>query len=220
MKYPIPITASLVLAAAATLAGCAPAPAHEAKPSSSTSSKSALQVYEMERDRTYKRELAANAALGLPHDVDRRLAEAAAADHVPLAFTHDDCGYIRLPDRSLWSLNTVGGVLARDTELPDLLSRYGGWLPATDCTMRGVNASIPVGLDLVAADAANANGAPYRWKELDRGIPCKTFVRVPGSPTHYWLPATPSTAGQPLSAEVDQSACVDTPLPGQTKGGN
>lgn len=223
-KIPIPITAAVAALAAVTLAGCAPGPTPETGAASTSASPSMAAVAALERDRALaeRREIAANAAAGLPHGVDRALAEAAEADRVPFVFTVDQggCSYLRLPDRSLWGLNTVGGTLARDTELQELLHRYGGGLPATDCTMRGVKASIPVGLDTAAADAANASGAPYRWKELGGGIPCKTFVRIPGSPTHYWLPDSPSTSGTALGTEVDRNACVDTPLPGQTKEGN
>lgn len=216
----IPITAAgLALAAAVTLAGCStgPSPEPAAAPTSAAPSMSAVAALERDHALAERREIAANAAVGLPHGVDRALAEAAEADLVPFAFTLDQggCSYLRLPDRSLWALNTVGGALARDTELRELLHQYGGGLPATDCTMRGVNASIPVGLDVASADAANANGAPYRWTDE-----CHTFVRVPGSTAAYWLPDSPSTSGTALGTEVDRNACVDTRLPGQTKEGN
>lgn len=199
IRYVIPAVAVLIV-----MTGCStgPDPQTGAAQTSTTPSLSAVGAYELERDRTYKRELAANAAVGLPHDVDRGLAEAAAKDGVPLGFTHDGCGYIRLPDRSLWSLSTVGGALSRDSELEDLLSRYGGWLPGTDCTMRGVNASIPVGFDGAAADSAAKEGKPYRWTDG-----CRMLVRVPGSTAAYWLPDKLTASGTALGTEVDRNGC-------------
>lgn len=213
MKYP-KFTAAVAALAVVTLAGCAPGPDPQtgAAPSSTTQSKSALKEYE----RSIERELDRNGAVGLPAGVKRAYAEAAAQDGVPFAFAYDNrpgdgtCTWLRLPNRTLWSLNT-GGALSRDTHAENLFREHPGAAVALLCDEQPA----PVGLDIGAADAASTSGAPYRWTDG-----CKTFVRVPGSSTDYWVPDKLTVSGTTLGTEVDQSACVDTPLPGQTKGGN
>lgn len=218
MKYSKITAAGLVLAAAAPLASCATGPTSQtgAGASSITQSRSALKEYE----RSIEREMDRNGAVGLPAGVKRAYAEAAAQDGVPYVFSYggSSCSWLRLPDRTLWSLNTGGGALTRDRDREQFFRQHPGAADAVTCTMRGVNASIPVDLDVAAADAANASGAPYRWRDR-----CETWVRIPGSSTNYWLPDAPTAAGRALSTESDgeQGSCGGgVTIPDNAKGGN
>lgn len=199
--------AGLALAAVVTLAGCAADPTTEtgAAPTSTTPSKSALQEYE----RSIKRGMEASGAQILPVSANRPLAVAAAQDGVPFAFAYDNrpgtgtCTWLRLPDRSLWSLNT-GGALSRDTHAETLFREHPGAAVALLCDEQPA----PVGLDVAAADAANAAGAPYRWRDG-----CTTFVRVPGSPDGpYQLPDRQTAGGDALGRVATDYVC--------NKGGN
>ncbi|SKR41405.1 Uncharacterised protein [Mycobacteroides abscessus subsp. abscessus] len=217
MKYP-KFTAAVAALAAATLAGCSTgtAPQTGAAPSSATQSRSALREYE----RSIEQEMDRNGAVGLPAGVKRAYAEAAAQDGVPYVFSYggSSCSWLRLPDRSLWSLNTGGGTLTRDRDQEQFFRQHPGAADAVTCTLRGVNASIPVGLDTAAADVVNASGAPYRWRDR-----CETWVRIPGSPTNYWLPDAPPAAGRALSTGSDgeQGGCGGgVTIPDNAKGGN
>lgn len=211
--------AGLALVAAAALAGCCspgPDPVTDATPTSTTPSLSALREYE----RSIEQEMDRNGAVGLPAGVKRAYAEAAAQDGVPYVFSYggSSCSWLRLPDRSLWSLNNGGGALARDRDQEQFFRKHPGAADAMTCTMRGVNASIPVGLDTAAADAATKSGRPYRWRDN-----CETWVRIPGSSTSYWLPATPSATGRALSTHSDgeQGGCGGgVTIPDNAKGGN
>lgn len=198
------ISSALALAATVTLSGCSTGPSPEtgAAPVSSTPSRSALHEYE----RSIEREMDRNGAVGLPAAVNRAYAEAAAKDGTPYVFSYggSSCSWLRLPDRSLWSLNNGGGALTRDRDQEQFFRKHPGAADAVTCTMRGVNASIPVGLDVAAADAAAEAGAPYRWRDN-----CETYVRIPGSATSYWLSDSPPAAGRALSTETDgeQGGC-------------
>lgn len=195
---PIPILAPLAAAAIVLTACGAPPVIRDVGPSPS---RSAVEQYERERIASEARAMEANAAVGLPPAVDRELAEAAAKDGKPFAFTVDRCSYLRLPDRTLWGLE-AGGALTRDTDLEETLAEWRGVLPG--CALAtGVTPQIPNALDRAAADAANAEGRPYRWHDS-----CgRAFVRIPGSTDAFTVPATPTTRGEVLSPEVDRRGC-------------
>lgn len=214
MKISIALTAVAAALAAVTVAGytpAAPTPTSPAAFSTLPAPGSAVAEYQKEQSRAVRREMKANAAVGLPSGADRGLAEAAASDQVPFVFslggnpgvngTADV--WLRLPDRSLWQLHT-GGALTHDTWLEHLFAAYGGGLPAM--SYRTVPAPA---FDAAAADAANRSGAPYRWRE-----DCHTFVRIPGSDVTFTVPTTLTTHGEALHDGV--GGCDGLPFPGQT----
>ncbi|BBX31958.1 hypothetical protein [Mycolicibacterium mageritense] len=133
--------------------------------------------------------------LGVPPEVDLALVEAADKDKVPMAFSVGDCAWLRTADRALWSLSGEGGALTRDGEREKLFRTTPGARVTIGCTVRGVAASIPAGLDSVAADAASAAGVPYRWTDS-----CRQFVRMNGQ--RYELPDAPTAQGTALSTEI------------------
>lgn len=190
------LAAAVAALAAATLTGCSTGPA----PTSTSPSKSALQEYE----RSIKRDMEASGAEILPVSANRPLAQAAAQDGVPFAFAYDNrpgtgtCTWLRLPDRSLWSLNT-GGALSRDTHAETLFREHPGAAVALLCDEQPA----PVGLDVAAADSANAAGTPYRWRDG-----CSMFVRVPGSlDKPYQLPDRPTAGGDALGRVPADYVC-------------
>lgn len=153
------------LAAAVTVAftACAPSTEPPSAPSStasaSPSSDSAVREYRRAQAEEWKREMRLHVAAALPHDVDRRYAEAAVADRVPFAFTYggEGCTWVRLPDKSLWSLHSSGGLLTRDTAAE---KEFGSWPGAGS----GEGRSCPAAVGIPAADAPSRSG-PYRWIE-------------------------------------------------------
>lgn len=220
MKSKIPITVA-ALAVACALAGCtpaAPSPTPPAAFSTLPAPGSAVREYTKTQLLAKLREIEANAAVGLLGGVDRGLANAAAVDRVPFVFAQDDthsdaCGqWLRLPDRSLWSLAT-GGALSRDTDLEQTLARWKGGLPAYACAP-GTVTSVPP-FDAVAADAASRSGRPYRWRDADA---CFDSIRVPGSTATFTMPETVSARGDALSAQASLIGCRVAPT--TTIGGN
>lgn len=206
MYYTNKLAVALVLAATVTLAGCSSGPmqATDAAPTSTTPSMSALQAYE----RSIEADMEASGAVTLPVSANRAHAEAAALDQVPFAFAYDDhpagtCTWLRLPDRTLWSLNS-GGELSRDLHSEELFRKHPGAAVALGCD----DEPAPVGLDLAAADTAERSGVPYRWRDA-----CATFVRVPGSASKpYRLPGRLTTGGDTLARVPADYVC--------NKGGN
>ncbi|CPT03958.1 hypothetical protein [Mycobacteroides abscessus] len=208
MKIPIPIPIPVLSALAVTsiaLTACSTPPViHDVGPSPSTSAGSAVEQYERDRRAAAASAMEANAAAGLPPTVDRELAEAAAKDGTLFAFTVDGCSYLRLPDRSLWSLDS-GGALTRDTDLTETLAEWRGVLPGC-APAAGVEHEVPVGLDRTTADAAKTEGRPYRWTDH-----CKVFVRISGR--DFVLPSTVTTRGEALSAEAPDPECAGVERP-------
>lgn len=208
-KIPIPILSAAVAAAIITTACSTPPVVHDAGPSPSSTAGSAVEQYERDRRAAEKRAMEANAAMGLPPAVDRALAEAAAKDGVPFAFTVDNCSYLRLPDRTLWGLES-GGALIRDTDLTETLAEWKGVLPGC-APSAGVEREVPVGLDRTAVDAANAAGRPYRWTDH-----CKVFVRISGR--DFVLRGNVPAHGEALSAEAPNPECAGVERPTGTRG--
>jgi hypothetical protein len=198
------LAACAVMAISVTMASCStgPAPQTDTAASSTSPSLSALRS----QARSVKRDMDASGAATLPVTADRAQAEAAAQDGVPLALAYDSgpgsCSWLRLPDRSLWSLNS-GGALRRDTYAEELFHEHPGAAVALACT----DEPAPVGLDLAAADAADRSRVPYRWRDA-----CHTLVRLPGSSNAYVLPDRLTTAGDALVRVPANYTC--------TTGGN
>lgn len=225
IPIPIPILSVAVTAAIVTTACSAPPVIHDSGPSPSPTFNneqlhscddgteipgftitpclptSAVDQLEHDRALAARAQLDRAGKLGVPPGVDLDLAEAAQRDHVPFAFGLDTggCAWLRLADGTLWSLNGEGGALSRDVDRENLFRTTPGAQVTVGCTTRGV-ASIPVSLDRAAADAANAEGRPWRWSDG-----CKSFVRIGGQT--YWLPDSPTVRGSVLSTEVLGYGC-------------
>jgi hypothetical protein len=240
-KIPIPILSVVATAAIVTTACTTPPVIHDSGPSPSFSSEalhscddgttlpgdvsptpcpptSAVSRLEYDRALANRARLEKAGRLGVPPEVDLELVEAATKDRTPYAFSVGDCAWMRTADGALWSLNTAGGALTRDTDREKLFRTAPGARIALGCTMRGVADSIPVGLDSVAADAAKRAGKPYRWHES-----CRTYVNVSGA--KLALPDTITASGEVVSTRGLDFGCssgVERPggngvaLPGQT----
>lgn len=218
MKNPIPTTLTAVAAAlaAVTVAGCtaAPSPTLPTPPAAFSTLPaapgSAVQEYTRQSLLDKLAAMEANAAIGLLGGVDRGLATAAAKDGVPLVFAQDDrsdaCGrWLRLPDRSLWSLST-GGALTRDTNLETTLAKWKGGVPAYACHP-GTDTAVPP-FDAAIADAAARDGKPYRWRDHDA---CFDSLRIPGSAATFTVPDKVSDRGDALTAQVSLIGCRVAP---------
>ncbi|MBE5488538.1 hypothetical protein E3G71_001039 [Mycobacteroides abscessus] len=158
-KYSV---AALAVVAALTLAttACTPATEPVAAPSSSAvpSTGSAVHEYRKAKSEEEKKEMRLHVAAALPHDVDRGYAKAAELDGVPFAFTYGrGCAFVRLPDRSLWSLNGAGGALTRDTAAE---KEFGSWPGANPGEGRPCQPTVGI----PAADDPATPG-PFRWTE-------------------------------------------------------
>lgn len=154
--------ATLAAAVTVALTACAPSTEPPAAPSSSASespTRSAVREYRRAQAEEAKKEMRLHVAAALPHDVDRRYAEAAVADRVPFAFTYggEGCSWVRLPDKSLWSLNDAGGPLTRDVAAE---KAFGSWPGAGS----GEGRSCPAAFGIPTADAPSQSG-PHRWTE-------------------------------------------------------
>lgn len=249
-SIPIPILSALATAAIVTSACSVPPTVYDSGPSPTFSNEalhscddgttlpgevsptpcpptSAVAEYGKQRAREIEAQLDRAGRLGVPAEADLGLVEAAAKDGVPMALSLGGCAWLRTADGALWSLNSTGGALNRDTEHEQLFRTAPGALVTIGCTMRGVNASIPVGLDSVAADAAKRAGKPFRWHES-----CRTYVFVAGA--KFVLPDTITASGEVVSTRGLDVGCgsgVERPdgdsgveRPGQTPapttGGN
>ncbi|WP_301121629.1 hypothetical protein [Mycolicibacterium fortuitum] len=191
-KNIVPITALLTAATILTAACGTPHTEPVAAPSSSAaapSSGSAVQEYRKAKSEEAKREMRLHVEAGIPHDVDRRYAEAAAADQVPFAFTYGSCALVRLPDKTLWSLNGAGGPLTRDVAAE---KAFGSWPGAGSGEGRPCSPAV----DIPAADAPSASG-PYRW------IGERGFQRLRVNGAVYALPAEVPESGVALRDAVD-----------------
>ncbi|OHU33333.1 hypothetical protein BKG79_22265 [Mycobacteroides chelonae] len=241
MKIPIPIVSFAAVAAIAVTACSAPPVIHDSGPTPSFSNEalrgcddgttlpgevsptpcpptSAVAEYGKQRAREIEAQLDRAGRLGVPAEADLGLVEAAAKDGVPMALSLGGCAWLRTADGALWSLNSTGGALSRDSEREQLFRTTPGARIALGCTMRGVNASMPTGLDSTATAAAKRAGKPWRWRES-----CHIYVIVSGS--KFALPEAPSARGEVLSNKGLDVGCdsgVERPdgdgvaLPGQT----
>lgn len=219
MKKSIPITVAALAVAAVTVTGCTPATPSTTPSMFSTLPAPGSTVAEYEKQQLLDKLAAmeANAAVGLLGGVDRGLAEAAAKDGVPFVFAQDDrsdaCGkWLRLPDRSLWSLAT-GGALSRDSALEQTLAKWKGGVPGYAC-QPGTVVTVPP-FDAEAAGAASRSGQPYRWRDRDA---CVDSLRIPGSTAAFVVPDKVSTRGDALSAQSSLIGCRVAPT--TTIGGN
>lgn len=192
-KNLVPITA--VLAAATILtAACGTPPESVSAPSSSSaaapSSGSAVQEYRKAKSEEAKQEMRLHVESGIPHDVDRRYAEAASKDGVPFAFSYGEgCTWVRLPDKSLWSLNRDGGPLTRDVAAE---KAFGSWPGAGS----GEGRPCPAAAGIPTADD-QAQSGPYRW------IGERGFQRLRVNGAVYALPAEVPESGMALRDAVD-----------------
>lgn len=224
MKIPIPILSVVATAAIVTTACSTPATVYDSGPSPTFNTQvqddcddgteipgysttpcpptSAVSALEHGRALASRAKLARAGELGVPPEVDLDLAVAAQKDRTPFVFGVDPggCAWLRTADGALWSLNSTGGALNRDTEHEQLFRTAPGALVTIGCTMRGVNASIPVGLDSVAADAAKRAGKPFRWHES-----CRTYVFVAGA--KFVLPDTITASGEVVSTRGLDVGC-------------
>lgn len=223
MKIPIPILSAITLAAITTTACSVPPTIHDSGPSPTFNAQvqsdcddgtlipgypsptpcpptSAVDQLMHGRALASREKLRHAGELGVPPESDLELVEAAAKDRVPFTFSVGDCSWLRTTDGALWSLNGTGGALTRDVEHERLFQQTPGARVTIGCTMRGVADSIPVGLDSVAADAANAAGVPYRWTDS-----CRQFVRM--NRQRYELPDAPTAQGTAPRTEVLAWGC-------------
>lgn len=156
----IALSAVVIAAAAILTTACGTTTEPVAAPSSSAvpSTGSAVQEYRRAQSEEGKRELRLHVAAALPQAVDRGYAEAASKDGVPFAFTYGQgCAFFRLPDKSLWSLHSTGGLLTRDVAAEQ---RFGSWpgAGASDGHPCQRTSGIPT------ADDPSTPG-PFRWTE-------------------------------------------------------
>ncbi|MFV1360727.1 hypothetical protein [Mycolicibacterium fortuitum] len=186
---------ALVASIAVSLtAACGTPPESVSAPSSSSaaapSSGSAVQEYRKAQSEEWKREMRLHVEAGIPHDVDRRYAEAASKDGVPFAFSYGEgCTWVRLPDKTLWSLNRDGGPLTRDIETE---KRFGSWPGAGPGEGRPCSPAV----DIPAADDPSSPG-PFRW------IGERGFQRLRVNGAVYALPAEVPESGMALRDAVD-----------------
>lgn len=187
--------AALAAVAALTLAACGTPTETTSAPSSSAAapSSSAVQEYRKAKSEEAKREMRLHVAAALPHDVDRGYAEAAAADRVPFAFSYGGCAWLRMSDKSLWSLNGAGGSLTRDLAAEE---RFGSWPGAGS----GEGRPCPAAAGIPTADDPSQSG-PYRWTE--RG-----FQRLRINGAIYAVPAE-----IPETGTVLRDAVIHGPAP-------
>lgn len=229
MKIPVPILSVAAVATILTTACGTPPTVYDSGPPPSPASctqgpgeppcpggagvwrPGAVSKLQRERDLASRAKLVRAGKLAMPPTVDLELVEAAEQDGTPFVFRDEvsSCAWLRSGDGALWSLTGTGGALTRDGERETLFRTTPGARITIGCTMRGVDASIPVGLDPAAANAAGKAGQPYRWR-----VDCHVFVRAPGSTKTWALPATPTAKGEVLSDAT--GGCDGLPLPGQT----
>lgn len=170
------------IAAALTLTVTACGTPTVAPPSSSAApSDNAAQA------RAVERELEHNGELGIPGPVISQLAEVAARDGMPLAFSWGTgCSWIRTPDGTLWALHSGGGALVRDEKQLAWFKAQPGAAIAKECEQP--TESLPKRPD-------PAVPTPYRWR--DGAI---TKVSINGSA--YELPNQISERGAVLLPEA------------------
>lgn len=162
-----------------------------AAPSSSPSGSELFR----EQSREGMRRLEHNASLGIPGPVISQLAEVAAQDGMPLAFSWGTgCSWIRTPDGTLWALHSGGGALVRDDRQRDWFEAHPGAAIAKVCEQPAE--SLPKQPDPTIT-------APYRWR--DGAI---TKVSINGSA--YALPAQISERGAVLLPEASAGPTTPT----------
>lgn len=156
-----------------TTAGCSTTTETSSAPSSTgaASNNSAVRELRLARAEEGKRELRLSVAAAIPHTVDREYANAAASDAVPFIFSYGTCAWLRMSDKSLWSLNGAGGSLTRDVAAE---KEFGSWPGAGEPRVCEPATGIP------DTDDPSVT-TPYRW--IDHG---RVAVRVNGK--HHELP--------------------------------
>lgn len=184
MKKNSTIGAIALAAVTVALTACSPPTETSSAPSSTgaASNNSAVRELRLARAEEGKRELRLSVAAAIPHTVDREYAAAAASDAVPFIFSYGTCAWLRMPDRSLYSLNGTGGSLTRDVAAE---KEFGSWPGAGDRRACQPATGIP------DADDPSVM-TPYRWTDRSR-----IAVRVNG--THYELPDQIPESGEVLS---------------------
>ncbi|GAA4676461.1 hypothetical protein [Gordonia humi] len=152
--------------------------------SASAPSDGAVRTYRKAQAKEVMRQLKLNAAIGIPGEVDRGYAEAAAKDRVLFVFSWGEgCSWARTPDGALWRLHaTDGGALVRDRDAEEAFRKVPGRADLWTCNPA---ANIP------AADAVDATD-PYRWAAGGY-----TWVRWNGA--IYSLPSPIAETGTALS---------------------
>lgn len=237
MKIPIPITATLALAAATVLAGCSTGPAQESGTAPVTASVAMMPVLP---------DLHA-----LSKEVDTTSAQAALDARVPFAFAIPDSGdpachsAVIDPNGKVWILNHSGAAPVAGVALDRTLKEYG-------CTARGgggyetpggISAPAPAPastaprpegvpdlswlstrVDLTAAGQAMKSGRPFMFGAPDNGVAaCHTglLLRTGDVWVMNVIGAAPAT-GVALTKKADTYGCRGNGvvLPGQTKEGN
>ena len=181
MKHTFIPAATAVVAALTLTAACTPTEPVAAPSSSAAPSDSAVQA------RAVERELERNASLGIPGPVISQLAEAAAQDGAPLAFSWGTgCSWIRTPDGTLWALHSGGGALVRDDRQRAWFRANPGAAVAKECEQP--TESLPTRPD-------PAITAPYRWRD-------GSVTKVSVNGRAYALPVPISERGAVLVAEA------------------
>ncbi len=179
-KYVAPI--ALAAALTLTLTACGTTETSSAPSSTGAASNSAVRELRLARAEEGKRELRLSVAAAIPHTVDREYAAAAASDRTPFIFSYGTgCAWMRMPDKSLWSLNGAGGALTRDVAAE---KEFGSWPGAGERRVCEPATGIP------DADDPSVT-APYRW--IDHG---RVAIRVNGK--HHELPDQIPESGEVL----------------------
>lgn len=188
--------AAVVAAVALTTAGCSTTTETASAPSSASASGSTndRELFR-EQSRAAERRLEHNGELGIPGPVISQLAEVAAQDGTPLAFSWGDgCTWVRTPDGALWALHSGGGALVRDEKQLAWFRANPGAQVAKQCEKPAE--SLPTRPD-------PAVSTPYRW--LDGAT---TKVSVNGRA--YALPPLISERGVVLVAEASAGPTTPT----------
>ncbi|RIS51918.1 hypothetical protein [Mycobacteroides abscessus] len=192
MKHFIPV-ATLAAVAALTLTACDTATDPVAAPSSSAAHVDSEAFREQSREAM--RRLEHDASLGIPGPVISQLAEVAAEDGSPLAFSWGggSCAWVRTPDGALWSLQS-GGPLTRDDQQLEWFRANPGAMVAKECEQTAE--SLPTRPD-------PAITAPYRWRDG-----ATTKVSIAG--IAYELPSPISQRGAVLLPEASAGPTTPT----------
>jgi len=151
------LAAAILTTACGTNTGGEPTAASPSSSASESPTRSAVHELRLARAEECKRELRLNVAAAIPHTVDREYAAAAASDGTPFVFSYGGRAWLRMSDKSLWSLDGAGGSLTRDTAAEQA---FGSWPGAGSGEGRACQ---PAG-GIPAADDMSQSG-PYRWIE-------------------------------------------------------
>ncbi|GAB19445.1 hypothetical protein GOEFS_086_00140 [Gordonia effusa NBRC 100432] len=189
-KYSVAALAAVAL----TLTACGTPTETASSTNSSTSASPSASKSFKEQSREALRRLDRNGQLGIPGPVIGELAEVAAQDGTPLAFSWGDgCTWVRTPDGALWSLHSGGGALSRDDRQQSWFKAHPGALVAKECYQQG---SMPTRPD-------PAVSTPYRWRD-------GTTTKVSINGVAYALPPLISERGAVLVAEASAGPTTPT----------